>query len=119
MRTSNGRFQPGESGNPSGRPRGQSITAALRRMLGDPNPKEPSKSNLDRLAEVVLASAIDGDLGFAKLVFERIDGRVSDADSQESSAEDVYRQAAEIIRERQRAKAEAAQAAQADQAERN
>ena len=117
MRSSKGRFQLGESGNPGGRPRGQSITAVLRRMLGDPNPKEPSKSNLDKLAEVVLASAIDGDLGFAKLVFERIDGRVPDADSsQDSSAEDVYRQAAEIIRARQRAKEEAAKA---DQAERN
>ena len=112
MRTSNGQFAPGESGNPGGRPKGQSITAKLRTLLDNPNASEPGKSNLDKLAEVVLEKALEGDLGFAKMVWERVEGRIPDADSsQDSSPDDVYRQAAEILlrrrTEREEAKARA------------
>ena len=115
MRTSTGQFAPGQSGNPGGRPRGQSITAKLRTLLDNPNASEPGKSNLDKLAEVVLEKALEGDLGFAKMVWERVDGRIPDAEpSQDSSPEEVYRQAAEILL-RRRAEREEAKA----QAERN
>ena len=76
MRTSNGRFKPGHSGNAGGRPRGQSITSKLRKLLDDPNATEPSKTNRDKLAEVVLRMALEGDLGFTKMVWERIEGKV-------------------------------------------
>ncbi len=60
-RLPNGRFPPGASGNPTGRPKTES--AALRAELAEHGPA---------IASVVIEAAIGGDLQAAKLVLDRI-----------------------------------------------
>ena len=60
-RLPSGRFSPGTSGNPNGRPRTES--AALRAQLAEHGPA---------IAAVVVEAAIGGDLHAAKLVLDRI-----------------------------------------------
>lgn len=60
-RLPSGRFSPGASGNPTGRPRTES--AALRAQLAEHGPA---------IAAVVIEAATGGDLQAAKLVLDRI-----------------------------------------------
>ena len=60
-RLPNGRFPPGASGNPSGRPKTES--AALRAEFAEHGPA---------IASVVIEAAVGGDLQAAKMVLDRI-----------------------------------------------
>ena len=60
-RLPNGRFPPGASGNPTGRPKTES--AALRAELAEHGPA---------IVSVVIEAAIGGDLQAAKMVLDRI-----------------------------------------------
>lgn len=73
-------FLPGQSGNPNGRPKGQSITARLRALLekGEINgqPIKDGKQVADVLAETILKGALKGDFRFAREILERTEGKV-------------------------------------------
>jgi len=62
----NGRWLPGESGNPNGRPKDE-ITDILRQ-----------KVDLERLAQTLLDLAYAGDIKAIALVYDRLSGRVAD-----------------------------------------
>jgi hypothetical protein len=65
----NFRWKKGVSGNPSGKPKGTvSLSAAVQRMLR----KDPKL--VDDIAKTIINAAIAGDLGAARLLFERLDG---------------------------------------------
>ncbi len=68
--TGNG-FRPGRSGNPGGRPKGQSLTALLRAQLDKGN-------NAQALAKVIVDKALSGDIQFCKLILERLEGKAPD-----------------------------------------
>jgi len=62
-------FQPGQSGNPGGRPKGSvSLTTVLREVL-DEDP-EVAKA----MIRGGLTSAKEGNAAWAKLIFDRVDG---------------------------------------------
>lgn len=61
QRRPNGRFTPGTSGNPQGRPKAE--TTALRQRLAD---------GAADVVEAVLNAAKDGDMSAAKLVLDRL-----------------------------------------------
>jgi hypothetical protein len=68
-------WKPGQSGNPNGRPKGQSVTSLLRELLG----QEHNKKKLAALlAERLLKDALQGKLGHIKEVLDRTEGRVAD-----------------------------------------
>ena len=68
------RWKKGQSGNPGGRPKGESITARLRRVLeGEHN----GRVLLDLLAERIAKEALSGKLAFVKEVLDRLDGPVN------------------------------------------
>lgn len=64
-------FKPGQSGNPSGRPKERPIAAAIKDLLD----KDDGKATR-ALAEVGLKKALKGDFRFFKELAERIDGKV-------------------------------------------
>jgi hypothetical protein len=69
-------FQKGQSGNPAGRPRNeQTITTVLRRLLLE---KEDGKARAEHVAISLIRLARAGDVNAIKLVFERIDGKVTE-----------------------------------------
>ena len=69
------RWKPGQSGNPGGRPKGQSITASLRALL---EKEHNGKRIVDLLAERIMKEALAGKFPFAKEVLDRADGKVTD-----------------------------------------
>lgn len=57
-----GRWKPGESGNPAGKPKGSGEVAKLRAAIADRVPE---------LLAAMMARALDGDVGAARLLLER------------------------------------------------
>ncbi len=76
--TGNGNLKPwkkGQSGNPAGRPKGRSITDALRKLLDE---GIDGKDLVDALAKKAYAQAMKGDFRFFNMIIERLDGKVTD-----------------------------------------
>lgn len=70
-------WQKGQSGNPKGRaPRGQAMADQLRKLLRAKD--ADGRTNREKVATAVLEVAIGGNIEAAKLIFERIDGKVAD-----------------------------------------
>jgi hypothetical protein len=69
------RWKPGQSGNPGGRPRGESITAKLRRVLEQ---EHGGKAIADLVAERIVKEALSGKFPFAKELLDRVEGRVTE-----------------------------------------
>lgn len=76
------RFQPGQSGNPGGRPKGRSIAAILRELLDQTElggQKIPDgKRAADMLGEALLKHALKGDIRHIQEVLNRTEGKVPD-----------------------------------------
>jgi hypothetical protein len=75
------RFQPGQSGNPAGRPPGsKSIAGRLKDLLEraeiSGKPIEGGKQVADLVADVIVERALKGDFRFMDLLVERVDGKV-------------------------------------------
>ena len=71
-------WKPGESGNPTGRPKGKSITGKLRRLL-EAAAEEGAEGDLaDAIAAVIVAKAVSGNFRFVKEVLDRTEGKVPD-----------------------------------------
>lgn len=77
-------WKPGESGNANGRPKGASVTAALRRQLNKEGmvrkrpggPLEPSGREVaEHLAQVAIDKALRGDFKFFRYITDRLEGR--------------------------------------------
>jgi hypothetical protein len=69
------RWKPGQSGNPGGRPKGESITARLRAVL---EKEHNGRVLMDLLAERLAKEALAGKFPFLKEVLDRLDGRVAE-----------------------------------------
>ena len=65
LRTSTGKFLPGQCGNPNGRPRGSRNSLSLH-----------LKEDAESIAEVMVGKALAGDVAAAKLVMERVQPRL-------------------------------------------
>lgn len=80
------RFKPGSSGNPGGRPKGTSISAALRLKLDELSSVEVEENGSKRrltwreaiVKALVERAALKGDTMAAHFVAERADGKVKD-----------------------------------------
>jgi hypothetical protein len=71
------KFQPGQSGNPRGRPRrGQSFADALKTALAIKDP-ETKRTQLQRVASALVAQAASGNVTAIALIAERLDGKVA------------------------------------------
>lgn len=63
-------FKPGQSGNPAGRPKGQSVTAILRQVV------DADDSTLaEQLVRKLVDRAIGGDIRAIREVLDRLEGK--------------------------------------------
>lgn len=93
-------FTPGQSGNPAGRPKGRSLTARLRDIVERSN--GTTKDIGDAVMEVLVKSALKGDMKAMALLLDRVDGKVIQQFQQVDSG---LAKALEIKRERERSRA--------------
>jgi hypothetical protein len=70
------RFTPGQSGNPGGRPKGESLTARLRRYLDEEG--EDGRTRAERFVERLAEMALAGNVHVMKMVLDRLDGKAID-----------------------------------------
>jgi hypothetical protein len=74
-------FRPGQSGNPSGRPKGQSVTACIRELLKqtklDSYRLPAGKRVMDVVAEVILKAALRGEHRYVETLLDRVEGRAT------------------------------------------
>jgi hypothetical protein len=68
-------FLPGLSGNPAGRAKGRTLTGVLRELLEQEHNGRPI---VEVLAERILKEALTGKFPFAKELWDRTEGRVSE-----------------------------------------
>ena len=70
-------FLPGQSGNPSGRPRTRGLVSSLRAKMGEIGPDGSSLE--DRLVGVLVQEALKGRqrLAAVEVIFDRLEGRAS------------------------------------------
>ena len=69
-------FQPGQSGNPNGRPKTKPFKDALRKAIDAAGTDD---SALELVAAALLAKAQDGDVQAIKEIADRLDGKVAQA----------------------------------------
>ena len=66
-----GRWKPGQSGNPAGRPKSKPFKDALQAILDNPE-------QLAKTAAALVARSHTGDVGAIKEIADRLDGKVTD-----------------------------------------
>ena len=88
------RFLPGQSGNPGGRPKGESFATVLRDLLEREHRKAPNWRAAVAVKAIELAAK--GDLDAIKWVADRTDGKVRDGLDVETRSEVVIR----VVRDR-------------------
>jgi hypothetical protein len=66
-------FKPGQSGNPSGRPKTKKIIETLKELSNQPY--NESKTKLEHICDQVIEKACGGDISMIKLFFERLEGK--------------------------------------------
>jgi hypothetical protein len=71
MRGARGRWLPGESANPGGRPKGRGLKQEIERTLAE-KPKGGRETRLERIAKVLVAKAEEGDLRALELILKRL-----------------------------------------------
>lgn len=87
------RFKPGESGNPNGRPKGQSLTALLREVADNTSLCDSEipggRTAAQALAEAMFAHAIKGNPAFAAMIWDRIEGKAPQTLDDDTTEADV------------------------------
>ena len=73
------RFRPGQSGNPSGRPKKNALDHALEKLLASATGKRGERSIADELALAIVKRAMKGNPRMAQLIAERLGGKPTQA----------------------------------------
>jgi hypothetical protein len=69
------RWQPGQSGNPGGRPAFKELNRACREILSSPMPGFPKRTYAEGIAERLATAALSGNVSAAQELADRAEGR--------------------------------------------
>lgn len=70
------RFQPGQSGNPNGRPKGSNLTRLIKDALESPSPvKGEPRSEGEVIVSVLIRKARTGNLKATEILLDRMEGK--------------------------------------------
>ena len=69
------RFQPGESGNPNGRPKRTKLTEALTAQLAEMAPAAPEKTIAETIAKALIDEALKGNVQAIREIGDRTEGK--------------------------------------------
>ncbi len=72
-------FQPGQSGNPNGRPKSRPFKEAIDRAIKIASAETDGKDILDQIALALVTKAMTGDVPALKEFADRLDGKVPQA----------------------------------------
>ncbi|HZS09513.1 MAG TPA: DUF5681 domain-containing protein [Blastocatellia bacterium] len=68
-------FQPGQSGNPQGRPKKRTLSEHLREVMARTHPEHPDRTYGELIAIKLAEEAVSGNVTAAREVFDRLEGR--------------------------------------------
>lgn len=109
------RFQPGQSGNPKGRPKSITLSEALRLQLAEVMPEADERTYAEEIARVLCADAAKGNVLAAREIADRTEGKPKQAIDVDMSIRDWREMARrnslseqDVLREAQRLIAESA-----------
>lgn len=68
-------WKPGQSGNPSGRPKTALLSQACRELLVQPLPNDPSRTYAQAIAQKLADRALKGDIRAAQEIADRAEGK--------------------------------------------
>lgn len=92
-------WKPGQSGNPSGRPKTKPFKEAIRRAV---EAAGTDTEKLDRLATALYAKALEGDVSAIREIGDRLDGKVAQAiiggDEEDPAVQHIHRIERVIVR---------------------
>ena len=82
-------FQPGQSGNPKGRPKSITLSEAYRHQLAQPVPKDrEGRTYAEVIAALMCQRATQGDVAAAKEIADRVEGKPKQAIDVDMSVRD-------------------------------
>lgn len=103
------RWQPGQSGNPKGRPKGVTLSESLRRVLAEEVPGKSGATYAEAIARALCKQAAKGNVLAAKEIADRTEGKPKTAidmnirdwrdmaNAYGLDEDDVYREAKRLI----------------------
>ena len=68
-------FQPGQSGNPKGRPKSITLSEALRQQLAQQIPGKSEQTYAEKIALMLCKEAAKGNVGAAREIADRTEGK--------------------------------------------
>jgi hypothetical protein len=111
------RWQPGQSGNPGGRPAFKELSNACREILLSPLPDDPKRTYAEAIAERLAQAALAGNIDAAAELGNRAEGRPRQAlEISDGKPDPLAELIAEFNKEYELAEKEAARALEAEHA---
>lgn len=86
VRGKNGQFIKGESGNPSGRPKGSKNVITLQKLILEEKFRGANERKLELILDAVLDKALDGDKSSQKLVWDSVMSKQQIAEEKNAGA---------------------------------
>lgn len=102
VRTAEGQFIQGSSGNPGGRPKGSKNKVTLLKLSAEEGFRERNQNQIDAVLDEILHAALDGDKAARKMVWDACMSKAQVAEDKAAGGKQsitVHRQVVHVTRE--------------------
>ena len=87
VRTAEGKFVKGVSGNPAGRPKGSKNKITLLKMQAEEALREDNHETMLKVAQLIVAQALEGDRASQKLVWDALVSKGGASDEKDAKSQ--------------------------------